>query len=242
MAHVSELWLYPVKSMQGLSVASLELDQAGVAGDRRWALIDANSKLCSAKRYSKLFEASASADGTITLSGGDIANSDEALSEWLGTSVKLVERAADTAVGYEMTFEPPNDEAEYYEIPSPIGTFLDLAGIHIVAASTLAYCAEQYPDLDWDVRRFRPNIVIDVDIEPFAEDAWSGSNITIGDAVIHIDMPSVRCAMPLRGQPGGLQRQPAMYAALDVLHNNHLGLYATVVQPARINVGDMVVV
>ena len=30
-----------------------------------------------------------------------------------------------------MTFDPPNDDAEYYEIPAPADTFLDLSLIHI---------------------------------------------------------------------------------------------------------------
>lgn len=44
--------------------------------------------------------------------------------------------------GYEMTFDPPNDDAEYYEIPTPPGTFLDLAAAHLMSSATLAACAE----------------------------------------------------------------------------------------------------
>ncbi len=38
--HVSQLWRYPVKSMVGGRVESIELDQLGIVGDRTWATRD----------------------------------------------------------------------------------------------------------------------------------------------------------------------------------------------------------
>ena len=58
---------------------------------------------------------------------------------------------------------------EYVDIPAPAGSFLDFAPVHLVTTATLEGCQAQRPDLDWDVRRFRPNLVIDVDGPPFVE-------------------------------------------------------------------------
>ena len=104
---------------------------------------------------------------------------------------------------------------------------------------------EARPDLNWDVRRFRPNLVVDVadGIEPFGEQRWLNRRLRVGTAVLSVGSPTVRCAMPLRAQPDGLARQPGLFAAMNELnpdHPNHLGLYLQVVNPGTIAVGDRV--
>ena len=106
---------------------------------------------------------------------------DEALSVWLGTAVRLVEPRADRAVHYRMTFDPPDDDAELFDIPTPDGTFLDLAPVHLLTTATLDGVRAARPDLDWDVRRFRPNLVLDVAGAPFVENDWSGRRLALGD-------------------------------------------------------------
>ena len=244
MTTVTGLYRYPVKSMQGLDVATLDLTADGFAGDRRWALLDAaTGRLMSAKRWSALLQASADDDG-LTLPDGTwipfaAPDADALLSVWLGREVRLVEAGPDTTVSYEMTFDPPDDDAEYFAIEAPPGTFLDATAGHLVALTTLRHAAERRGDLDWDVRRFRPNVVVDGDLEAFAEDDWVGRTLRVGGAELAVRQPTVRCAMPLRAQPG-LSRQASMYAALEELHRNHLGLYLDAVTPGRIAVGDEV--
>ncbi|HEY3833490.1 MAG TPA: MOSC N-terminal beta barrel domain-containing protein [Acidimicrobiia bacterium] len=239
---VSQLWRYPFKSAQGAPAASLELASGGVVGDRHWALIDAGGRLCSAKRYSKLLLATGRDDGALALDDGTVLTDDSEFSEWLHTAVHRAEIDADAQVEYEMTFEPPNDDAEYYAIPAPPGRFVDLADVHIVASSTLAHLASARPDLDWDVRRFRPNIVVETDpeSEPFVEASWVGREIAVGEARVRVDQETVRCAMPLRAQPGGLERQAEMFHAMDAAHANHVGVYCTVVQPGIVPIGGRV--
>jgi uncharacterized protein YcbX len=237
-----------VKSLQGNEEQALTIGSEGVAGDRQRALVDESSgHLLSAKRVSALLGASGR-EGAIELPDGtelswDADDVDDALSAWLGRSVRLAEPAADAALSYEMTFDPPNDEAEYYEIPAPVGSFRDLAPLHLITTATLDGCRERRPDLDWDVRRFRPNLLIDAAGEPFLEDEWVGRRLAIGDEVILEDIgPTVRCAMPLRSQPG-LGREPGLFKAMSELHElypNHLGAYAHVERPGTIRPGDQV--
>jgi uncharacterized protein YcbX len=154
--------------------------------------------------------------------------------------VHLAHVEGSTRVDYEMTFEPPNDDAEYLAIPAPPGTFLDLAGAHLVSQQTLDACAKARPELDWDVRRFRPNVVVSVEgLEAFGEDAWCGSAVSVGGAVLAARQPTVRCAMPLRAQPG-LARQRELYSAMEELHRNHLGIYCHVAAAGTVRVGDEV--
>lgn len=237
---VESLFRYPVKSMQGLAVPSLDIGRDRIRGDRARALVDVETgRLLSAKRFSRLLLAAAD-DEAVTLPDGRRVpytdpDSDRVLSDWIGREVQLREPSG--PIGYEMTFEPPNDEAEYVEIPSPAGTFLDLAAVHLVSDATLAGCAARHPELDWDHRRFRPNIVVAGLDDRFAEDAWCGQEMRVGTAVLRGRQPTVRCAMPLRAQPG-LARQPALFDALDHLHDNHLGVYLDVASPGTIGIGD----
>jgi uncharacterized protein YcbX len=242
---VSHLWRYPVKSMQGAPADEVRVGVTGIEGDRQWALIDEDTgRVLSAKRIAALLTA-VGADGRATLpDGAEIDLTDPsagaALSAWLDRSVSVRTAAEAEGLSYDMTFEPTNDDAEYYDIPIRNGTFLDLAAVHLVTTATLLGCAATRPDLDWDVRRFRPNVVLDVDGDPFLENGWTGRRLSIGEVVLEVDGPTVRCAMPLRAQPG-LDRQPGLFQAMDTLNTampNHLGAYASVVQPGIIRVSD----
>lgn len=245
---VAACWRYPVKSMQGSTADALVVDPAGVGGDRMHALVDpATGHLLSAKRVSALLQASAG-DERISLPDGQVLRYDdpaidEALSAWLDRPVHLAALDEAGERSYEMTFDPPDDDAEYYEIGAPPGSFLDLAPVHLVSLATLAGCAEARPDLDWDVRRFRPNLVLDLDLPAFGEQAWIGGQVAVGDVVLAVDSATVRCAMPLRAQPGGIEREPALFKAMSDLNEafpNHLGLYCSVVEPGTVSTGDTV--
>lgn len=253
---VASCFRAPVKSMQGMSVDSLDFTDTAAVGDRTWGLNDSVSgKLMTAKRYGRLLEACAD-DTTITLNDGrtfaiDAPDASSTLSDWLGQQVTLTKAGEVPDTGYEMTFDPPNDDAEYFEIPTPPGTFLDLAAAHLISSASLAACAAARPDLNWDVRRFRPNLVLEVadDVEPFGEEEWVGQHLHIGTAVLSVQSPTVRCAMPLRAQPShddqpALDRQRSMFAAMNELTPtpNHLGLYLQVIQPGTVSIGDSVLV
>ena len=144
-----------------------------------------------------------------------------------------------------MTFDPPNDGSELYEIPAPHATFMDLAAVHLLTTASLARAAEARPDLQWDRRRFRPTILVESHADGFPEQHWVGSRIRIGGAVLSVDLETVRCAMPLRAQPAHdgspeIERSADIYRTLDELHYNHLGVYCSVVDPGGVRAGDEV--
>ena len=113
-----------------------------------------------------------------------------------------------------------------------------------MTTATIAHAAAEAPEFDWNVRRFRPNILLETGSdEPFAEDAWCGKQIRLGGITLSAMMPTIRCAMPMRAQVGGdegqpLDSQPEMYDALVSVHDNYLGIYLSVEAPGVVNLGD----
>lgn len=116
--HISQIWTYPVKSMQGVMTQSADLDEFGVVGDRRWALRDVERQhLANCRQTPGIMSLSAVTDAggrhvTITLEDGRIVSSSdstahEVLSQALGRRVELVSLA------------PPDDLGFFRRKPSP---------------------------------------------------------------------------------------------------------------------------
>lgn len=59
IAHVKEIWRYPVKSMGGESLRSGTVTPTGLAGDRLWAVLDSSGEIKSARQWSKLIQMTA---------------------------------------------------------------------------------------------------------------------------------------------------------------------------------------
>jgi uncharacterized protein YcbX len=250
---VTEVWRYPVKSMQGARVDHLEVGPGGAPGDRQWAVVDPEAgKVLSAKRWPALLEASARIDDggvVVTLpdgsehTAGDAAIN-RALSAWLGRDVTLIAPPEGPSLPMEMGVDPTDDTSQIFDWAGPPGTWLDLADIHVLTTASLASAARLHPDGAWDVRRFRPTAVIELTSsaagdDPWPEDAWVGRNVRLGAAVIEGFMRTVRCAMPTRAQPG-LAIDAAISRTLTEHHSSDLGLYANVAEAGAVAEGDSV--
>jgi uncharacterized protein len=253
VGEVVELWRYPVKSFQGERLERNELGPKTFAGDRAYAVRHReDDKVLTAKRYGRLLEASArtEADGSVVVDipgagehGADDPGLAKVISAWLDVPCRLERPVVSEAPEFEMSFDAAQPERDLFAWPCAEGTFLDLAAAHVLTTSSLAAAGTFQPDTTWDVRRFRPNVLVDTgDAEGFVEDAWVGQVVTIGGASVAVLMPTVRCPMPSRAQPGGLDRDLGVAATLRDHHDNNLGIYATVETPGAIAVGDPVTV
>lgn len=250
---VVELWKYPVKSAQGHRVDSLLAHERGFEGDRIVGFVNTETgKLLSAKRHKELLTATGYVDH-LELDDGRVLAFDDptttvAVGEWLGVPVALARAGTGEQVSYEMNFGPLDGDAPTIEVPAPRSTLLDLGAAHLLSRATLDHAAASAPEFDWNVRRFRPNIVIDTGgDEPFVEDAWVGKQVVVGGVTFAGLMPTIRCAMPMRAQAPGdddtpLESQPEMFAALNEIHGNYIGIYLNVDTPGTITLGDPVAV
>jgi uncharacterized protein YcbX len=235
--------------MQGEGRAAGLLTEQGLPGDRAGGVDDdATGRVLSAKREPRLLEAMAfSADGSVRvrLPEGIVCppgdDADKALSEWLDRPVKLL-RAADHAASYEMNVDVIDDDSPVIELACPPGTYFDAATVHLLTTSSLRTMAERRPESRWDIHRFRPTLLVDTgDADGFPEDAWIGSELSIGAARLRVFAPTVRCRMTVHAQPG-LQRDLEIAKAVNAQHDGNLGVYAVVVSPGRVAAGDAVTV
>ena len=158
---VLAIWRYPVKAMLGESLDAAHVGPGGCHGDRRFVVVDASTgeriankrgptdprlRACRAELLDPGGGAGPPAlritlPGGATVDGGEI---ESALSELLERGVRLAAADAPARCAFAAT-----------------GVFHDLAPIHLITTSTLAALRAAAPESDWDVRRFRPNLVLD---------------------------------------------------------------------------------
>lgn len=257
---VVSLWRYPVKSMMGEELNASVVTERGLLGDRAYALVDADTgKVASAKKprwWGRLFEFRAASvepprrgeplppvritfpDGTLMTSGD--GGLDEELSALFGRRVSLSSSAPEgpSLEEYWPDIEGLDHRDEITDEPMPTGTFFDAATIHILTTGTLDRLRELYTEGRFEVRRFRPNIVVGTEERGFVENGWVGRKLAIGDAVeISVIRPCPRCVMTTLPQAdlpkdSGILRTAARHNSVNV------GVYCGVAQGGNIRRGD----
>ncbi|HEY0727807.1 MAG TPA: MOSC N-terminal beta barrel domain-containing protein [Pyrinomonadaceae bacterium] len=131
--------------------------------------------------------------------------------------------------------------AHVLEFTSPPGTYFKAFPIHLLTTASLETMARLNPSATWDVRRFRPNFLIETEpqIEDFVEAGWHGRKLRIGGVELKCEIPTTRCGTTIQAQPG-LAKDPAILRTIVRDADQSLGVYASVVQPGEVKVGDHV--
>jgi len=241
-AHVASLWRYPVKSMRGESCEELRFEERGVIGDRAFGVLDLASRtIVSAKRDGRLLyavAATSSGELVVTLPGGQELDQgevlDENLSRWLERPVKLIDAAT-----YECQEDFERDDSALVEWEGSSGSFVDESPLHLLTTTDLELLARERPELQWSVRRFRPNVVIDTSLESLGS-LESGQRLRLGGVEIEIQKGCTRCVMTTRPQPELLDRQLDILRHVIKEHDNVVGSRAVVVKTGLVRVGDQV--
>ena len=242
---VQALWRYPVKSLGGESLDVAELTSRGIAGDRDWALRELErGGIMSARIWAALLHLRARRDASgvwIDLPDGRaVAVTDPQTPAILS---ELLKRKVDLAqVRRERLSQAELDAVVRGDAYPPSRDFFDEDVLSLVATGTLAHLRNLQPDSDFDLRRFRTNIVIDTGAENdgFIEDRWLGGVLEIGAvAMIHWMRPAIRCVITTHSQPD-LPRDMAILRTAAQHHQAYVGIFAAVATPGSIRVGDPV--
>jgi hypothetical protein len=228
-ASIAALYRYAVKSMGGTELTRAVVGPAGIPGDRAWTLREtATGRAASAKRFAPLMlcraryldEPASGAspppaeielpDGTLTRTDAPGANS--LLTRLLGTDV---------------AFAREDDGAGHFD-DHPLH-FLTTASLAAMRAKT---------GLDFDVRRFRPNVLVELDAPGRPEDAWPGKTLLVGAVSVRMLKPVKRCVMTTLPQPP-LAVEKGILASV-LADGGALGVYGAALAAGVWSVGDRI--
>ena len=233
---VQRLWRWPVKSMAGEELRALSLGPRGVGGDRSHAVLhehkgawrpltarEAPRMLAWQAAYPFNLDAGLDPDSPphaiVTEPGG--------VRHWRWGDPRL-RSALERDLG-----RPVRLERDVSGIPDVPGTVLVT-----VAGSLAALSAELGTEVD--ARRFRTNLHLELDAEPWAELAWAGADIELeGGVRLRIDHACERCAIPTR-DPDSQEKWPELLRHLTAEHGQDFGLLARVRVPGRVHAGESV--
>ena len=214
--HVSELYLYPIKSMRGIPLGHAQLDERGFHHDRRWMLVDAAGVFISQREEHRMalidvalnaHVLQVSAPGMDTLripiqTDGQLircrvwrdvvdavpvsAEADTWFSDFLGSTCRLV----------HMPDESRRIVDRAWVKNERIVGFADAFPLLIIGQGSLDELnlrLQQRGEPAVPMQRFRPNIVV-AETRPFEEDRWQ--HIRIGEVNVDVVKPCARCAIP----------------------------------------------
>lgn len=138
----------------------------------------------------------------------------------------------------DLSMFPLRKLAEISRYATPVGSYVDAYPVHLLTEQSLRSMAELSPGADFDVRRFRPTLLIDASATAeLPELGWCGGVLHAPHAVLSPLIPTIRCVMPSHRQPG-LDRDPTITRTIAANARRCLGVYGTVHTPGRIAEGD----
>jgi len=221
---VETLSRYPVKSLLGEFLEAADIDKRGVRGDRLHAISNQQGKFGSGKntrRFRKIegllhLSAQFNSDTLlITFPSGESHNSDH----------QDINQKLSTELGQAVTLTKENDLPHF-----------DDGSVHIITSADLEQLKLELPESQIDIRRFRANILIDTD--SLSRDLL-GKTLRIRETELAIVEETRRCRMIGLAQ-AALNNDPKILEMVAKQNNHNFGVYATVVRPGLINVGDSI--
>jgi MOSC domain-containing protein len=265
--HISSLHIYPLKGVRAVNYDQATAHARGFRGDRRWLVTDADDRFLTQRECSALaqlialpgaqdlslsfegcseFTVARQEDGErrrVTIWNDQVdalragADADAWLSDALGRAVRL----------YFMDDAATRDTSGRWGAPAPV-SFADGYPFLITTLQSLEALNQEIArsgGAPVGMERFRPNIVIDAD-RPWAEDYWKA--IKIGDVVIDLVKPCVRCVVTTKDQTSGesMGKEPLKSlgkirrSAHPELSGALFGWNATLRNPGEIKIGDAV--
>ena len=250
MPTVSAINLAPVKSLGLLGVDRVDISSRGIAGDRRFVILDASGRVVTQRQMGKLTLVTAEysdtekslrmtfPDGTavegraesiepaVTVLWGRVVEGNLVGGDWAA--------ALSEFCGAELKlFESDKAGACFDEYPASI---ISQASIDYLTGLTGGRKS-------FEAERFRPTLLLD-GCEPHEEDTWLGKGVRIGEQLrLRLVARDPRCAITTLDPATGardfdtlrliLSYRPSVRAA-------YFGVYGIVESPGSVSVGDEV--
>jgi len=232
LGRISAIFRYPVKSMAGELLDVAKLSWHGIEGDRRLAFRRLTDKsgfpwLTASKLPQLLLYKPFGRDSNTA--------------ELLPTHVRTPDGKEYELRSDELREEVSSRYGSDVELMNLRQGIFDEACISVISLGTV-HCVERESGRDVDLRRFRPNIVIETDsAERFEEDGWVGRTLMFGDggAALRVTLRDERCVM-VNFDPDTAERDSEVMKTVVRMNANYAGVYGTVVRAGELRVGQVV--
>jgi uncharacterized protein YcbX len=254
---VARLTRINVTAVKGTALEHPErvtLTREGVAGDRRFFLIDEQGELFSVHDFGPLVRVHAAHDpaaGSLALTFPDGAVAQGPL-DALDGGVRIDFHGRPV---HGVLLGGPFSAALSGYVGQPVrlvrtdheGTGTDVHPLTLVSQASVRELARRGGhDGELDARRFRMTLELD-ETEPFEEDTWTGRSVQVGEAVLRVHGPVPRCRVTTYAPDTGLKDwdtltqitrfRPLMSGERGI----PFGMYAQVERPGHAEVGSSVV-
>jgi len=221
-----------VKSFAGEPVDALQVERRGAGGDRTHALIWAgrNRRLTARQaprmlawgaRYEVPGEELDPADPPLPL----LTAPDGSRHEWDDAGLPA---ALERDIGWPV--ELRRDVAGQQDLED---------SLLMTVAASLDAVADALDLPRGDLRRFRPNIHVELDAAAFAEEGWEGRRLRIGETTLELLHPCERCVIPTR-DPDTQAKDSRVLMWLLRERRELFGINARAPEPGTIRTGDPV--
>lgn len=210
---LSEIYIYPVKSLAGINVLSWPINEKGLLHDRKWMLIDSNNHFLSQRHLPRMvlikteitdkeLILSTKTSGNISLplypEDGDEINTtiwkDQCLAK---TTSKIANQWLSDFLEIEckLVYQPENTVRSvdpHFAFTTDKVNFSDGFPFLIISQASMDALNQVLPS-QIPIRRFRPNLVIS-NCNSYAEDSWR--EISINSITFRLPKPCSRCLVP----------------------------------------------
>jgi uncharacterized protein YcbX len=218
---LSEINIYPVKSLGGISLSSATVQERGLQYDRRWMLVDAQNQFMTQRKIHKMalvkvslhpnhLQADMMGKPALYIPFLPQTNETIAVTVWedICQAVVVSQEANEWfSKALEMPCKlvyMPDDSLrpvdQRYAKNSDIVSFADAYPFLLIGQASLNDLNQRLPEAV-PMNRFRPNLVVTTDI-PFDEDQWK--SIRIGETIFHLVKPCARCVLTTIDQQTGI--------------------------------------
>lgn len=251
MRTVSRLSVTPVKGLALHHPEETTLDEHGVAANRRFYLVREDGRLFSGLQHGPLVRVRAEWDEdadrlSLLFPDGTVVDGEVRLGEAIHTDFwrrrdvpgRVVEGPWSDALSALASRRLRLVKADV------AGAGVDVEPVALVSQESVAELGRQAGREAVDGRRFRMLVEI-AGCSPHEEDEWSGRRLRLGEALLEVGGPVPRCATTTRDPSTGVRdfdalRAIAAYRGRRNGHDIDFGVYARVLEPGRVGVGDAV--
>jgi uncharacterized protein len=219
---LSEINVYPIKSLGGISLKTSKIENRGLQFDRRWLLVDEKNKFLTQRELPKMatvtveiksdgLSVSAKAE-TLDIPFVPDTNETASVKIWSSRcSAKVYEPKINEwfsdilQTNCRLVFMPDESERKvnyFYAVhKGNVVSFADGYPFLLIGENSLADLNSRL-DAPVPMNRFRPNFVVSAS-GAFAEDEWK--KIKIGDTIFHLVKPCARCVVTTIDQKTGVK-------------------------------------